>query len=106
MQQRRRPPQTSPAEPPAPDAPEHVKARWWREHVAHLSRKALAERIGFSPSAINNYERGYDRSKHIPMDYGRYRLLCGAVAANIEFDWLSLSVELDGERVTIRFDEG
>ena len=38
---------TKPKRPPA-KAPEHERARYWRENIVNLSRRELAERIGIS----------------------------------------------------------
>ena len=84
---------TKPKRPPA-KAPEHERARYWRENIVNLSRRELAERIGISASRITDYERGHDRGSGAPIDQGartRYRLACAAVALGIEFDWLTLS---------------
>lgn len=99
------PPKTTPADPPAVDAPEHVKARWWREHVAGLSRPELAKRTGFSLSSIQQFEEGINYPTGKPPGasaWERYRTACAAVSAELTgFDWLSLTVR--GE--TVRFDE-
>lgn len=80
--------------PPA-DAPEHVKAEWWRKNVARLSRPELAQLTGFSVSRIADIEAGVTRSTGAPIDQGamnRYRMACAAVALGVEFDWLTLSL--------------
>ena len=90
--------------PPA-KAPEHERARYWRENIVNLSRRELAERIGISASRITDYERGHDRGSGVPIDQGtmtRYRLACAAIMLGIEFDWLTLSLTPPGQvRITM-----
>lgn len=77
---------------PAADAPEHVRARWWRENVVRLSRAALAEAIGYSPSIITDIERGANRGTGAPIDPAvmhRYRMACAALTVGASFDWTS-----------------
>ena len=78
---------------PAIDAPQHDKARWWREDVMDLSRKQLAALTGVSVSRIADMEAGKTRGNGKPIDPGtmrRYRMACAAVALGAEFDWLTL----------------
>jgi len=80
---------------PARDAPENERCQWWRENIMHMSRPELAERVGMSVSTITDIERGYYRGNKAVIDPAvmqRYRLACAAVALNVQFDWLSLSV--------------
>ena len=37
---------------PPHNSPEHVRAKWWREHIARLSQRELAALTGFSVSRI------------------------------------------------------
>lgn len=90
---------TETASPPALDAPEHERARWWRENVVRLSRPELAKRIGMSPSRILDYEAGHrrDTGKAIePEQMRRYRMLCAAVTMGLQFDWLECRLEPAG----------
>ena len=85
-------------ETPAPDpsAPEHERARWWRENIVKLSRRELAERIGVSESTITNFELGHVRETGKPIDENamlRYRLACAAITLGVEFDWLTCALE-------------
>ena len=86
-------------------APEHERARYWRENIVNLSRRELAERIGISESRITDYERGHDRGSGVPIDQGtmtRYRLACAAIMLGVEFDWLTLSLTPPGQvRITM-----
>jgi len=80
---------------PRPDAPEHERARYWRENVVGLSRRELAERIGMSESRIMDIEAGQVRGdgRAIEPDaMQRYRLACAAVTLGVKFDWLTLSL--------------
>lgn len=80
---------------PPESAPEHVKAKYWREHIVRLSRPKLAEMIGMSVSTIADIEAGHNRSTKAVIDTAvmqRYRMCCAAVMAGIEFDWLSMSL--------------
>lgn len=75
---------------PGKDEPEHVRARYWRENIARMSRPALAEAIGYSVSTIGDMEAGMNRITKKPIDplaMKRYRLLCASVGLDIEFDW-------------------
>ncbi|MBB3313652.1 hypothetical protein FHT78_005446 [Rhizobium sp. BK196] len=77
-------------EKPDKSEPEHVRARYWREHVAKMSRPALAEAIGYSVSTIGDMEAGMNRITKKPIEPAamkRYRLLCATVGLDIEFDW-------------------
>lgn len=75
---------------PPKSAPEHVRARFWRENIAKMSRPALAEAIGYSVSTIGDMEAGMNRITKKPIDavtMKRYRLLCMTVGLDAEFDW-------------------
>lgn len=84
----------TPEQPPK-SAPEHVRARYWREHIAKMSRPELAEAIGYSVSTIGDIEAGMNRATRQPIDpvtMKRYRLLCAGVGLDIEFDWDELEM--------------
>lgn len=97
MTKTRRLKRTGSTERPVQDAPEHVKAKWWREEVMGLSRPALAEMIGRSVAYIEDMERGTQRPSGAPItDYTAYRAACASVAAGVEFDWMSCRVRIGG----------
>jgi hypothetical protein len=98
----RQPKETIPAERPPPDAPEHVRAEWWRVHVAKLSRPSLADRIGKSPSYVARMEAGQIGSRAIDAEeYKIYRLACAAITAGVDFDWIDARLEIaPGVRIT------
>lgn len=80
---------------PPPDSPEHVRAKWWREHIAQLSQRELAALTGFSISRIVDIEAGVTRGSGEPIDSAtmtRYRMVCAAVTLGARFDWLTLSL--------------
>jgi transcriptional regulator with XRE-family HTH domain len=80
--------------------PEHELARQWRERMG-LSRAALGKLIGYSLSAVSDYETGKRRSTGAAIganEWLRYRLACAAITAHIEFDWTSCRVEIDGRQ--------
>lgn len=57
---------------------------WTREQLSGLT--------GYSVSSIRDFESG---DKHIDEAVRkRYRLACGAVALGIQFDWVSLKLEV------------
>jgi hypothetical protein len=98
----RRPKKSGPTEPPGPDAPENLRAHWWRESVMELSRPALAEKIGRSVAYIEDMERGAQRITGAPItDYTAYRMACAAVAAGLEFDWQTCRVRVGGAVIEI-----
>lgn len=81
--------------PPDKSAPEHIRARYWREYVAKMSRPELAEAIGYSVSTIGDMEAGMNRITKKPIEavaMKRYRLLCAGVGLDIEFDWDELEM--------------
>jgi transcriptional regulator with XRE-family HTH domain len=62
-------------------------AREWREGQG-LTRPELAELIGYSVSAIVNFEDGRDDDRPVSeASRQRYRLACAAVHAKLAFDW-------------------
>ncbi len=65
---------------------EAAKAKFWRKRMA-LTRRELAERIGYSPSAVALFEQGYDhRGRAIgERAWRRYRLVCAGLGR--EFTW-------------------
>lgn len=74
---------------PARSAPEHEKARWWRESKMGLTRDALAPLLGLTVSAIADYETGKQRStgqKISDKAWRRYRLACAALDTR-KGDW-------------------
>lgn len=82
-------------EQPPRDAPEHIRARYWREYIAKMSRPELAEAIGYSVSSIGDMEAGMNRITKKPVDavtMKRYRLLCMTVGLTAEFDWDEMSM--------------
>lgn len=81
--------------PPGPDAPEHIRAQWWRENVVRMKRPELAELVGVSVSRIVDIEAGENRTTKQPIDEAtmrRYRLACAAVTLGVEFNWTSISL--------------
>lgn len=86
-------PQGTPA--PTNDAPEHERARYWREHIMGLSRRELAERLAMSVSRIEDMERGNVRGDERPIDPAsmtRYRLACAAITLGVSFNFLALTM--------------
>lgn len=91
----RLPKETIPADRPAPDAPEHVRAHWWRVHIAKLARPALAERLGKSPAYVQRMEAGEINGRPIEAaEYAMYRLACAAISAGVKFDWIETRLEI------------
>lgn len=85
-------PATVPPAPPA-DAPEHVRARFWREHIMRLSRAQLGRLLAMSVSRIEDLERGFVRGAGRPIDPAsmtRYRLACAALTMGANFNFLTL----------------
>lgn len=83
---------TGPDQEPSADAPEGVRAHWWRENVLRMSRPQLADKIGRSVSYIESLELG----TRPPEDFTAYRLLCAAVWAGLEFDWRHCRARIGG----------
>lgn len=82
-------------EQPDKSAPEHIRARYWREHIVKMSRPELAEAIGYSVSTIGDMEAGMNRITKKPIDpvtMKRYRLLCMTVGLDADFDWDGLEM--------------
>lgn len=70
---------------------EGARARIWRESFG-MSRLELSELVGWSPSAIATFERGFYTKDGVrrPVqhyDMLSYRLACAAIAYRLEFDW-------------------
>jgi DNA-binding transcriptional regulator YiaG len=71
---------------------EGERAKAWRQKLG-LSRFALANALGFSPSQIQDYEEGARRGKKgaaaviSEAAWKRYRLACAALAANLPEAW-------------------
>lgn len=70
---------------PSKNATEAARAKFWRKTIVRLTRKELAERIGYSTQAISLFEQGYDhRGKPIgARAWKRYRLVCAGLAATL-----------------------
>lgn len=68
--------------------PEHLQARQWRETLG-LSRQQLAALSGYSYRSIQQMELGQAASGD-PVDpaaWQRYKLICAAITARLDFDW-------------------
>lgn len=82
----RSPRRTLPEGRPERAVAEHVKARWWRQHVAGMTREELGAAVGYTVSEIANFEAGVRRQTGAPPSaaaWRRYRLACAAVAAGL-----------------------
>ena len=76
---------------------ECLRARAWREGFG-MSRDKLAEATGYSSSAIQNFEIGYNRSTKALInrkDMLAYKLACAAVASGLTFDWGKVTIDLE-----------
>lgn len=84
------------------DLPEHERARQWRE-ACGLTRGQLADLTGFSVRAIALLESGKNNNGGDidPATMNRYRLICAAIMAGLDFDWRRVRC---GD-ITIRADE-
>lgn len=84
------------------DLPENEKARQWRE-ACGMTRGALAELSGYSIRQIVIFEAGRTNTGEpiAPEAWQRYRLICAAIMAGLDFDWRRVKC---GD-VTIRADE-
>jgi transcriptional regulator with XRE-family HTH domain len=84
------------------DLPEHERARHWRETMK-LSRAELSAMTGYSESSIKQMETGKNSAGDPVGDdaWQRYRLICAAVMAGLDFDWRRVKC---GD-ITIRADE-
>ena len=75
---------------PSRDATEAARAKFWRKAIVKLSRRQLADRIGYSTQAIGLFEQGYDH-KGRPLGeraWKRYRLVCaGLVSKEGAWQW-------------------
>jgi transcriptional regulator with XRE-family HTH domain len=68
---------------------ENEKAYLWRKAMG-LSRKRLSDMTGYSISSIIDIEKGTYRQNGNPVPPSvlkRYRTACGAVTADVVFDW-------------------
>jgi transcriptional regulator with XRE-family HTH domain len=70
------------------DLPEHERARQWRE-ACGLTRSDLSGLTGYSESSIKQMETGKNSAgEPVGEDaWQRYRLVCAAVMAGLDFDW-------------------
>ena len=70
------------------DLAEHEKARQWREALG-LTRDQLSDLTGYSRAQIQLLEGGKTNQGEDISDvvWLRYRLICAAVMAGLEFDW-------------------
>lgn len=84
------------------DLSEHEKARQWREALG-LTRPQLSELTGYSLNQILLFEKGATNTGEpiASAAWQRYRLICAAVMAGLEFDWRRVRC---GD-ITIRADE-
>ena len=76
---------------------EHARALAWRKSQG-LTRKQLADRIGYCVSAIQNFENGYNNVTKAPInpnDMKRFRLCCASIAGRVDFDWGPVTIRLD-----------
>ncbi len=98
-------PTTEPERPSVND-PEHVRARYWREHIVGLTRAQLSDLTGFSADSIAYFEAGERRDGRPiePATMKRYRRACAAVSANIRFNWLATRVSISGVLGDIELD--
>jgi transcriptional regulator with XRE-family HTH domain len=74
---------------------EHEKARLWRQAMG-LSRKRLSDLTGYSVSSISDIEAGMYRFTGRPVPphvMKRYRTACGAVTADVSFDWYRAKIK-------------
>ena len=70
-----------------------------------LTRKQLADRIGYCVSAIQNFENGYNNVTKAPInpnDMTRFRLCCASIAGRVDFDWGPASDRLIARAVELK----
>lgn len=75
---------------------EAFKARCWRTNVMGLSRPELAKLTGYSKNQIVIFESGVNPisgDKVGDREMSRYRTVCGAVMAGLEFDWVDVRLK-------------
>lgn len=81
---------------PPSDAPEHVKAQYWRKRVLRVTQDELSRLTGYSVSSVRAFERGCKNDpRRTPLDpdaIKRYRTACAAIEARVRFDWLTCQV--------------
>jgi transcriptional regulator with XRE-family HTH domain len=84
------------------DLPEHERARQWRDALG-LTRAALSDLTGYSTRQIELFESGKTNAGEpiASAAWQRYRLICAAVMAGLDFDWRRVRC---GD-ITIRADE-
>jgi transcriptional regulator with XRE-family HTH domain len=73
------------------------RAKEWRESHG-WNRAELGDLIGYSASAIANFEAGRQRNtgKRINLqNFLRYKMACAAVAAKVTFDWGPVTIRLE-----------
>jgi transcriptional regulator with XRE-family HTH domain len=70
------------------DLSEHERARHWRE-ACGMTRQELSELTGYSLRQIVLFEKGETNTGDpiAPEAWKRYRLICAAVMAGLDFDW-------------------
>lgn len=69
---------------------EGAKAQWWRQHIMGLEIKDLAERTGYSVTAIRCFEANCNTAGELfgEKTWQRYRMACAAVAEKLNaFAW-------------------
>jgi transcriptional regulator with XRE-family HTH domain len=82
---------------------ENEKAYLWRKAMG-FSRAKLARLTGFSASNIADIETGIYRENGKPIadtTMQRYRLACGALTADVRFNWYRAKVKVNGTSVDI-----
>jgi len=80
---------------------EHEKAHLWRRAMG-LSRADLARLTGFSESNIADIESGTYRENGKPISphtMQRYRLACGALTADVSFNWFRATLNVNGKSI-------
>lgn len=69
------------------NAPEGLRAAWWRERVLKMSRPELAKQLGMTPLAIFNIETSQTAKVR-----DTYRLALAALSIGIMFDWKNIRI--------------
>lgn len=84
------------------DLAEHERARHWRVSCG-MSRAELSLLTGYSESSIKQMEAGKNSAGDTVSEdaWQRYRLVCAAAMAGLEFDWRTVKC---GD-IKIRSDE-
>src|SRR6478609_6599174 len=66
---------------PRPEAPEWIKAKYWRVSIMGYTRKQLSHLSGYSERAIVEHEQPRGKGNEYPADsWLRYRLAMASVA--------------------------